>query len=265
MTSRAVPSTSSSVRIDDVLARMDARLAELHAAGDARRVFLAVYRTMSGSMRQAIAEGRFVDPAWTERLTVAFAQLYFDADRAWCDGRSCASPWAAAFVASERPRVTTIEHALLGINAHIVYDLPRAVAATMAASGDVHDGQVTEAVVARRRFDYEVVNQVLAETVDRAQEVLAGYVPRLRVVDTVAARLDEYAAEALLRVSRTQGWHAALALAVATTSEERTAIEGHLERLACSYVDRIDLLAMVPTATGRRLVGLVRPALSPPG
>lgn len=264
MTSRAVPSTSSSAEVADVLARMDDRLAELHAAGDARRVFLAVYRTMSGSMGEAIADGRFVDPVWTERLTVAFAGLYFEADEAWCDDRSCASPWAAAFVAAERPRVTTVEHALLGINAHIVYDLPRAVATTMVASGDVDDGQVTEATVARRRFDYEVVNQVLAETVDRAQDVLAAYVPRLRVVDALASRLDEYAAEALLRASRTQGWHAAMALAVAVTDEERAAVEGHLERLACAYVERIDLLALVPTTAGRRLAALVRPALSPP-
>lgn len=171
-------------------------------------------------------------------------------------------PWEAAFAAGAQRRVSTIEHALLGINAHIVYDLPFAVAATMREVGDVVDGHLEAAVLVRRRHDYEVVNQVLAETITAAQAVLAEESRVTAWLDVAAMRLDEYAAELLLRASRTQGWHAALALAVARDDAEREAVRRHLDRVACSYVERIDLFRLVPTAAGRRLAQRLRQPLA---
>jgi hypothetical protein len=244
-----------------LVARMDAQVGQLRARRDDRRIFLAVYATMTGAIRRALADGRFMDARWTTELTTRFAALYFDAEEAWQLGGRCPGPWEAAFAAGGRRRISAIEHALLGINAHIVYDLPFAVATTMDALGDVVDGRLEAAVLVRRRHDYEVVNQVLAETITAAQAVLARESRATAWLDVAAMRLDEYAAELLLRVSRTQGWHAALALAVARDDAERDAVRRHLDRVACSYVERIDLARMVPTAAGRRLVRRLRPPL----
>jgi hypothetical protein len=251
------------VQLDDVLARMDARVAELAGSGDDRRIFLSVYRTMTGAIADGVAGGRFVDPAWTAALTAAFATLYFEAEDERRDTGWCVGPWEAAFAASGGRRVSGVEHALLGINAHIVYDLPRAVAATMRSCGDVDDGEITPGTLARRRHDYEVVNHILAETIDDAQGVLAGYSRVSRWLDAIASRLDEYAAEMLLRVSRTQGWHTAVALAVARTDAEAEAVRLHLERVACGYVQRIDLTRLVPTRVGRDLVARFRAPFGP--
>jgi hypothetical protein len=122
-----------------------------------------------------------MDPAWTEVLTARFATLYFDADAAW-EARDprCPRAWCAAFAAAGARRISAAEHALLGINAHIVYDLPFAVATTMVAQGDVHDGRLLADTLVRRRHDYEVVNHILAETVDAAQAVLATESERAR-------------------------------------------------------------------------------------
>lgn len=158
-----------------------------------------------------------------------------------------------------RVRVNPVEHALLGINAHIVYDLPLAVASTMLAAGDVVDGEIAAATLARRRHDYEVVNHVLAETIDSAQEVIASMSRIAALVDGVMLRLDEYLAEAMLRFSRTQGWHTSVALAVVRDHQEREAIRDHLDRVACGYVSRIDVTRVVPTRVGRLLVERVRP------
>jgi hypothetical protein len=244
-----------------LLARMDAQVRHLRDQRDDRRIFLAVYATMTGAIRGALADGRFLDPRWTTGLTTRFAELYFDAEEAWQLGGRCPGPWEAAFAAGRQRRISTFEHALLGINAHIVYDLPFAVAATMRELGDVVDGRLEAAVLVRRRHDYEVVNQVLAETIKAAQAVLAGESRVSAWLDFAAMRLDEYAAELLLRVSRTQGWHAALALAVARDDAEGDAVRRHLDRVACGYVERIDLARMVPTAAGRRLMRRVRPPL----
>jgi hypothetical protein len=244
-----------------LLTRMDAQVDQLRATRDDRRIFLAVYTTMTSAIRDALADGRFMDPRWTTELTVRFAALYFDAEEAWQLGGRCPGPWEAAFAAGGQARISTFEHALLGINAHIVYDLPFAVAATMRELGDVVDGRLEAADLVRRRHDYEVVNQVLAETIASAQAVLAQESRVTVWLDVAALRLDEYAAELLLRMSRTQGWHAALALAVARDDAERAAVRRHLDRAACSYVDRIDLTRMVPTAFGRRLMRRFRSPL----
>lgn len=250
--------------MEDVLARMDAHLADLRRTGDDRRIFLSVYRTMTGAIHDAVAAGRFVDPAWTEDLTARFALLYFAAEDDWTTTGTCAAAWSAAFSVAGTPRVSAVEHALLGINAHIVYDLPQAVAATMRAAGDVAGDDLPAGILVRRRHDYDVVNHVLAETVDAAQEILAEHSRAAAWLDTLALRLDEYAAEMMLRLARTQGWHISLALAVARDEREEAAVLAHLDRIACDYVERIDLLRLLPTRAGRALAGRIRPPFGAP-
>jgi hypothetical protein len=248
------------IALDAVLGRMTARLRELRLAGDDRRIFLAVYTTMTGAIHRGVHEGRFMDQRWTEVLTARFATLYFDAEAAWeTDAPSCPRPWCAAFAAAGGRRISAVEHALLGINAHIVYDLPFAVADTMVARGDVIDGRLLADTLVRRRHDYEVVNHILAETVDAAQAVLAVESRASAWVDRLTLRFDNYAAELMLRASRTQGWHNALALAVARDDAEREAVRQHLDRVACGYVERVDLTQLLPGTRARSLASRWRP------
>lgn len=255
--------------LDQILERMGSRITELRASGDDRRVFLSVYATMTGAIHHGVHTGRFMDPPWTAELTSRFAGLYFDAETAWeREPTTCPNAWRAAFAVAGRPRISVIEHALLGINAHIVYDLPFAVSGTMRSVGDVVDGRLQGDTLVRRRHDYEVVNHILAETILDAQAVLAEESRVSRVLDRIALRFDEYAAEALLRASRTQGWHNALALAVARDQQEHDAVRQHLDRVACGYVQRLDVTQFVPGVRARRALARVRPpftaALEPP-
>jgi hypothetical protein len=251
------------VQLEAILARMERRIDEYRARDDDGRIFLTVYATMTRAIHDGILTGRFIDPAWTGDLTARFASLYFEAAGAWESGATaCPRPWCAAFAAGGQPRISAVEHALLGINAHIVYDLPFAVAATMHEAGDVVDGRLRADTLVRRRHDYEVVNHILSETIAAAQGVLSNESRCIALVDTLALRLDEYAAEALLRASRTQGWHTALALAVARDDAEREAVRQHLDRVACGYVQRIDVTQFVPGARLRRALARVRPPFS---
>jgi hypothetical protein len=129
----------------------------------------------------------------------------------------------------------------------------------MRAAGDVVGGEIAGGTLVRRRHDYEVVNHVLAETIDAAQAVLAQESRVSAWLDAIALQLDDYVAELLLRASRTQGWHTSVALAVARSPAEEAAVLQHLDRVACGYVRRIDVTQLVPTAAGRALVRRVRP------
>lgn len=251
-----LPLVAAPVPLDEVLERMASRIDVLRHTRDDRRIFLSVYATMTSAIHRGVHEGRFMDPAWTETLTAYFAALYFDAESAWeADDPDCPRAWQAAFAAAGSRRISAVEHALLGINAHIVYDLPFAVATTMVSRGDVHEGRLLANILVRRRHDYEVVNHVLAETIEAAQAVIAAESRASAWIDKLTLKLDSYAAEMMLRASRTQGWHNALALAVASDGVERDAVRQHLDRVACGYVQRIDLTQHLP---GRR----VRAAMS---
>lgn len=233
--------------VPDVRRVLDERVQAFREAGDDRRIFASVYATMTGAIDRGLEDGRFVDPAWTAHLTDRFIWLYLDAEDAWRrGGTGCPTPWCAAFAACGQPRVSAVEHALLGINAHIVHDLPLAVADTLRDRGDTVDGRLQGDTLARRRHDYEVVNHVIADTIDDAQAVLATESRTSAVLDRLALRFDAYVAEAMLRAARTQGWHAAVALAVARDDAERQAVRTHLERVACGYVDRLDLTQLAP-------------------
>jgi len=72
--------------IDGLLARMDALLAPMVTSNDERRHFLAVYTRTTAAVRDELAHpslGGFMDPAWTERWDLAFAELYLEALERW--------------------------------------------------------------------------------------------------------------------------------------------------------------------------------------
>jgi hypothetical protein len=250
---RSVEATDTD--IEALLARMDDRLAEFRRDDDSRQVFLTVYRAMTETMHRSLRRDMFLDPAWSRDLTLRFAGLYFDADEAFVEGSGCPEPWDVAFRAAQADHILVLEHALLGINAHIVYDLPRAVADTLVAFGDTEGEGDHASLLARRRFDFEVVNHLLARTTDQVQLLLAEhFTPTIRLLDRLAFRLDEYAAEAFLRYARTQGWHTAVAMAFCRNETEREVVRAHLERVASDYATRVDITQFVPTQFGRRIV-----------
>jgi hypothetical protein len=147
--------------IDDLLARMDTLLQPMRAAGDERQHFLATYMRTTLAVNVEIEQGRFVDNAWTERWDVAFADLYLDALVAWNATGTAPGPWQIAFEAANvTPRVPPIRHLLLGMNAHINYDLPQALIQV------ITDQEFDDpALVARRGRDHEHIDAILASRV----------------------------------------------------------------------------------------------------
>ena len=73
--------------------------------------------------------GTFEDPEWVEAWDVAFADLYLAALDADLPGRPVPRPWRLAFDAPAA--CPPLRHVLLGINAHVNYDLPQALLAVI--------------------------------------------------------------------------------------------------------------------------------------
>src|SRR5512133_3320634 len=112
--------------------------------------------------------GGFVDPAWTERRDLAFAELYLDALERWNEDGTAPGPWQVAFaLAGSEPRVPPIRHLLLGMNAHINFDLPQALLAVI-SDAEFDDPSVIE----RRATDHAHVDAVLASRVPEEDRLL---------------------------------------------------------------------------------------------
>ena len=188
--------------IADVVARMQQRLDELPEDMTQRRFFLGTYLRTTRAVGKAIDDARFEDPAWVEVWDVKFAELYLqahDADLAAENGGGPARPWRLAFDASTE--VPALGHVLLGINAHVNYDLPQALLAVI-SDEDFLDPRLMD----RRRRDHERIDGVLSERVAAEDDELAATGAR-SLLDRLLTPLNRLASQRFLRESRQKVWH----------------------------------------------------------
>jgi hypothetical protein len=218
-----------------VLEAMQRRLDALPAA-DPRRDFLETYRRTTAAVAAQLASGRFADPDWVERWDVAFAQLYLaalDADLA--GGDDVPRPWRLAFDAS--PDLPALRHVLLGINAHVNYDLPQAL---LAVIGDEEFAQ--PAVLELRRGDHERIDAVLSGRVAEEDDELAARSSR-SLLDRTLQPLNRAASRRFLREARQKVWHNTIELQRARLSgaDDYATRLAELEVLCAARI--VDLLA----------------------
>jgi hypothetical protein len=149
-----------------------------------------------------IGRGGFADNAWLERWDLAFADLYLDALAADRAGRPVSAPWRIAFDATrDRPELPPLRHVLLGMNAHINYDLPQALIAVIAPN------EFDDFTLLRRRAaDHRHVDDVLLARVG-AEDGHLGSASRLTLLDRVLRPANRAATRRLLVESRTKVWH----------------------------------------------------------
>ena len=186
--------------VRDVVARMQQRLDTLPPERASRRPFLSTYLRTTEAVGAALRDGLFEDPDWVERWDVAFAEFYldaYDADRTE-DRSRLPRPWRLAFDAP--PELPALRHVLLGINAHINYDLPQALLAVIPAAEFADP-----ALLASRHRDHARIDTVLAERVkgEDAELAAGGRV----LLDRALAPLNRLGSKRFLREARQKVWH----------------------------------------------------------
>lgn len=117
--------------VESLIARMDALLVQLRDKQDPRRFFHATYLRTTRAVGTELAAAGFLDAAWVQRWDVVFAGFYLDALDAHHRDGPVPGPWAVAFGAGGT--LPPLRHVLLGMNAHINYDLPQALLAPILA------------------------------------------------------------------------------------------------------------------------------------
>src|SRR5438105_172914 len=191
-----------------LIRRMETASVAVRERRDPRRFFHATYLRTTRAVRAELAGGGFLDAAWVERWCVAFAALYLDALEASLHGGDVPGPWAAAFTADDT--VAPLRHVLLGMNAHINYDLPQAL---LAVISDEEFGD--PAVLARREADHRQIDEVLAARVGAEDEELKHLETSRSLQDRLLEPLNRISTRRLLRESRAKVWANAILLSQA--------------------------------------------------
>jgi hypothetical protein len=141
--------------IADLLAQMQSVDLALPPA-DGLACFNRMYRSITQTVEAQIGVDFFAGPAWMTHLDVVFGNLYLSAASA-SEGQPGSVPraWAALLEQRSNPRVTPLQFALAGMNAHINHDLPIAVVTACQDLGTTPEAE-------SHRADYDRVNTVLA-------------------------------------------------------------------------------------------------------
>jgi hypothetical protein len=201
-----------------VIDRMELQARSWEAHGDRRALFLRCYSLMTANMLRAVEEGRFLDPPWVNELLHLFADYYFLALEQYESApQSAPAIWRHAHDATRFRSLHVMQSLLLGVNAHINYDLVLALRDMLQSEWM---GSSEEQKRARYQ-DHFLVNTIIAETIDAVQDrVIEVEDPRMDMIDRFMGRLDERLITRLITRWRESVWKNAQALILATCSGE---------------------------------------------
>jgi len=188
--------TPPTPRISDVVATLQQRIEALPADRVHRRAFITTYQRTTQAVGDAVDAAFFEDPEWVVRWDIAFADLFLiahDADQA---GGSVPRPWRLAFQAD--PKLPTLIHLLLGMNAHINYDLPQATLSVI-TDQDFQD----PALIDIRRRDHERIDKILASRVAAEDSAIGG---ARRLLDRILTPANRLSSRRFLHEGRQKVW-----------------------------------------------------------
>jgi hypothetical protein len=212
---------------------MTALLAELEAAADPARFFLGTYLRTTVAVGAALERGLFEDGAWVSAWDIDFADLYLDALIAYrADPATAARPWRRAFAAARD--LPPEAHVLLGMNAHINYDLPQSLI-RMIPVADFDDPEIVDL----RHRDHVRIDRVLASRVAAEDVALQGVGGSRTPLDRAAAPVNRWAGRMLLREARRRVWATTMVLHEARRRGAAN-YRGRLHDLESVSADRIE-------------------------
>lgn len=219
----------------ELTALMESLLASMEQTADARRFFLATYLRTTYAVRDRVQHGDFDDNEWVERWDVAFADLYVQALTQWNEGVRTARPWTVAFMTGAGSPLPPLRHVLLGMNAHVNYDLPQSLLAVI-----TDDEFADPALVARRNADHTRIDAILASrVVAEDHELRRVEEPGDRtVLDHLMTPFNRLGTKRFLSEARSKVWRNALILSAARRSgpDEYAARLAELEWLSAERV-----------------------------
>ncbi len=185
----------------DALACLEERFV---ATGDRRAIFASVYTLTTLRMAESIDAGDYANTTWMKSYQTEFANHYRRALRSYALGQRSQVPnaWLKAFDAAAGGQTLIIQDVLLGMNAHINFDLPFAIETVKISPS-----------TASRYADHTRVNDVLGEVGDEIIAALGSlYGANYAALDGALGPLDELLLAGGMATARQSSWNNAVLL-----------------------------------------------------
>ena len=202
--------TSSIQTIDQVIHELDYIIKDSLESQNLFGYFGVLYSLVTKKVKASIEAGEFEDNPRMERLDVIFAIRYFEAYEEYRASGNTMKSWEEAFNLTSQNMV--LQFLMLGMNAHIGLDL--GIVACEIGRSDMNS----------LKGDFMKINEILFSMVDMVQNKLSKIFPPLRIIDSLAGRIDEAVTSFSIAVARDAAWDFALDLSTKTTQEEFDAL-----------------------------------------
>jgi hypothetical protein len=244
--------------IEDLIQLMEDTQARLDACSDGRRHWHGVYRRGTIAVRDEIRRGGFLDAAWLERWDLVFAGIYLEAMERWDRGQLPSGPWQVAFEAAGDPAIPPLRHVLLGLNAHVNFDLPQALL------GVISDDEFDDPQLLRLRYaDHKHVDDVLTVRVaSEDRQIAAAERPGDRnLADRLLVPLNRAGSKKFLKEARAKVYDNARLLSAARRQgpDELASRLAQLEELCRTRVADLRAPGQVLLKLARRGFGVSLP------
>lgn len=227
-----------------VIERMQGLINRWVRKSDRRAIFLNCYQLMTQNILKELEDGEFKDPRWVEQLLHRFAEYYFDALDAYeLNSPNTPAVWRQAHEAAIRQNTLVLQNLLVGINAHINYDLVLALVDVL----EPEWASLPEAYRQQRYADHCHVNDVIGWTIDDVQDnVVERLAPVMDYFDIILGPIDEWMASTLLTHWRDEVWDNAINYIETPEPRARERLRQHLETTTLARGGAI-LLNLDPT------------------
>jgi hypothetical protein len=196
--------------IDEVIVRLDEIIATARREESRLGFFAVLYRNVTLKVKEGINSGYFEDGPRMERLDVAFANRYIAALESFLRHEQPSKCWFVSFEAAAAWSPLIVQHLLLGMNAHINFDL--GIAAAETCPGDQLPSLKT---------DFNRINMILGGMLVKVKENIEQLSPWIRLIDRIDPQTEDRVINFSLDKARTSAWLVATMLAPSSSQQVR--------------------------------------------
>jgi hypothetical protein len=196
--------------IDEIIIQLDEIIARSRHEKSRLGFFAVLYRNVTLKVKEGIANGLFEDGPRMERMDVLFANRYLTAYESFRRHEQPSKCWLVSFKAAPLWPPIILQHLLLGMNAHINFDL--GIAAAEVAPGDQ---------LPSLKRDFDEINNILGGMIAKVKSNINELSPWINLADhLVSARTEDQIINFSLEKARQSAWAVAVMLASASPAEQ---------------------------------------------
>jgi hypothetical protein len=217
--------------IDEAIACMRKALDYYHEQDDYRAVFLRAYYIITLNVHAAVHQlgdykrQIFFDPNWISALAGKFSSLYFQSLTTFERDATSERAWKIAHQMAQEKTSTVVQDLILGLNAHINYDLAYGIYLNLKEHGD----QRNHLLLPRRKFDHDQVNNILMRSMPQIVETLTrDYGGEILFLRRLTPKLDDFLTQTGLKYYRERVWWSAISYLTTTGEEEIKLVQDKL-------------------------------------